>query len=335
MKNTLKKIIPYVMSTVFVCMICAYLPAAEAQTTPPKAAKTEKAETDSVKAENPLEFTRPQLEYESGGKRDPFESLAPEVEEEGQKLKGQFNYEGAVLNGIVDTGNDMYALVTDKDGLGYVLREGYRVFGGYVTDITADAIAFHIVKYGRSMTIIMRFSTSKSTVVEEIGAGESFMQKPGIAIQYKKTGAGAVEEPKVLIEDVVLPSLDTKTVDKTWFGGDGSEENTGDDGNEASEQTSLRFSLIDPPSGSLVTIPYVFDWSSLAGDGWTYRLIIDEDADFSSPLFDKDGMDTSSCVIGEHEALPSNVTLYWKVLAKNASGETAQCRRTDMSFTIR
>lgn len=294
------------------------------------------APVDSAAVDNPLEYIRPQLEYESAGKRDPFESLAPVEEEDGAKLKGLFNYEEARLNGIVNTGGDIYALVTDKGGLAYVLREGYRVFGGYVTDITDDAIQFHIVKYGRSMTIIMRFSSSKTTEIDEIGPDEVLIRRPGQTVQYKKSAAERAEEPTVLIEDVVLPSLDTRTIDETWFDTRekaGAEQKS--DADTAKDSNGLRFTLIDPPSGTAVTLPFVLDWSTLEGEGWVYTLIVDDSLDYATPVFVKDGIGSTSFVFDEKTPLPTDTVLYWKVVAVNPSGAQAESRRTDMSFTIR
>ncbi|MCD6307882.1 MAG: hypothetical protein J7M24_02665, partial [Candidatus Latescibacteria bacterium] len=129
----------------------------------PKDAKARKAQADTVRTEeNPLDYSKPVHTYNAGGKRDPFETLVPGDDnmKAEEKIKGLFNYERATLKGVVSSSLDSYALVADADGFGYVLREGYRVFGGYVTKITDDSVHLHIVKYGRSMSIIMRLESS-------------------------------------------------------------------------------------------------------------------------------------------------------------------------------
>ena len=140
------------------------------------------APSDSVETADDLaSFSRTQPVYDPEGKRDPFGSLVPKEEEEGKKIKGLLNYEKAQLKGIVKTESDTYALVMDADNFGHVLREGYMVYGGYVTAITEDSVYLHIVKYGRALSIILRLETSKSTIVTE-EAGEIVVKKPGINV---------------------------------------------------------------------------------------------------------------------------------------------------------
>lgn len=301
------------------------------------AAKPAEAPADTAAVtEDPLDFRREVLDYKSRGRRDPFESLAPKDDSAEGKVKGLFNYEKATLKGVISTEGDRYALVADADGLGYVLRKGYRIFGGYVTDITDESVSFHIVKYGRSMTIIMRLASSRMTVYEERDAGDSIIQKPGITIQYR-TQEGSGDEPDVTVDDVVLPSLDTKTVEELWFpaqsGASAFEDNSG--GKETESAPIAAFTLFDPPDGTVISLPYAFNWTSLAGNGIIYTLIVDDSPDFSSPLLVRDGIVGSSCVIGEGETLPVNMNLYWKVTAKDAAGAGYVSRRTDMSFRIR
>ena len=304
---------------------------ANAQT---KAGTAGNAATDSVETEkDPLAFERPALHYEPRGNRDPFESLAPAVERGDEvKLKGLFNYEGSSLKGIVSAGDDIYALVADEDGFGYVLRRGYRVFGGYVTDITEDAVHFNIVKYGRSLSIIMRLASSKATVFEEREGGKSLVQKPGITVEYMKGEGSEPDEPVIKIEDVLIPSLDTKTIEEEWFGVD---DETEPDAIEDEEQDVRFFTLFDPPDGSVITVPYVLDWTSLEWSGVRYTLFIDDNADFSSPILIKKNIQVSSCVIGENDEVPTGTELFWKVLAIDSNGAEVMCRSTDMSFRIR
>jgi len=328
-------------AVVWAVFFLAFLSALPAEAQKKGKADTGKAsrDTTTVSEEEALKYSRPVFRYESKGKRDPFASLAPRTTgEEEKKIKGLFNYEGASLKGIVSTGDDTYALVVDSDGYGYVLRKGYRIFGGYVTDVTADAVHFHIVKYGRSMDIIMRLSSSKSTVIEERESGESLIQRPGITVQYGENVTGVESGPGVSVEEVTVPSADTKTVEELWFG-EGVGEETGNAGDRSCTARMRRnFSLIDPPDGALITLPYVLDWTRAKGDGVVYTLIIDDDADYSSPLLVKENIETSSYVLGEDpadSALPEDTELFWRVTARDAAGNESACRRDDVSFKIR
>jgi len=294
-------------------------------------AEAEKQEPE----EDAADYTRKKLDYNPGGKRDPFESLAPKMIEDDKKVKGQFNYEGASLKGIVNTESDAYALAVDSDGFGHVLRKGYRIFGGYVTDITDDGVHLHIVKYGRSLTIIMRLESSKTTIVEENDTGESLIQKPGITIQYRKD-AELAEDPTVTIEEVVIPSPYTKTVEEVWFGQKGREtKNTGDSGKQEDSKPAIAISLIDPFDKAEISIPYVLDWTTIKGNGVTYCVVVDDSADFSSPVLVRDGVKTSSLVLDEDTRLPADVPLFWKVTAHDGSGAAFLSRRADMTFTVK
>ena len=283
-------------------------------------------------SEDLYDYSPPKPVYDSMGKRDPFKTLIPKTTDEEKKLKDLFNYEGALLKGIINSDDDTYALVVDANGFAYVLREGYRVYGGYVERITKDAMYLHIVKYGRSMSIIMRLASTKTALIEEVEKGESFVKKPGITITYQKD---TQVKPRILIENVIVPSLDTKTVEEEWFGIKDSLSDT----NEANEGTASgnerSFSLIDPADNTWITLPYIFNWTKMNGIDVYYTIVIDDNPDFSSPLFQKGGIVPTSFLIGEDTGLPKNRELYWKVIAQDTSGNEVICRKTDMSFKIK
>ncbi len=282
--------------------------------------------------EEPVDYSRPIQVYDSEGRRDPFKSLLPKKIDTEKKLKSLLNYEGAKLNGIVRNKDDVYALVVDENSFGYVLREGYRVFGGYVIKITDDAIHLHIVKYGRSLSIIMRLESSKSAVYVEKEQNEFVIQKPGINVTYKKEDQTV---PVVLIEEVNVPSLDIKTVEEEWFGSKSTIPLPARQETEVDEEIPAgSFSIVDPSDNSWIKIPYVLDWTKMEGENIHYTLYIDDDSDFSSPLFVKNNLMSSSFLLGENVMLPPNRNLFWKIIAQDVSGNRAVCRQTDMSFKI-
>jgi hypothetical protein len=294
----------------------------------PTVAEPEEAEADSI---DPLSYTRPRLTYDSGDRRDPFGSLVPDSPTGDEvRIKGDFDYEDALIKGIVITEEDKFALVADDSDDGYVLREGYRVLGGYVTRITADTVYLHIVKYGRSMSIIMRMESSHNTVIAETDADEKTMRKPGITVSYNENEIG---DDRVTVEDVMVPSTDVTLIEEDWFGtSDRTLFTVPDDGDTPGEGG---FSVISPVNESWVTLPYVLDWTMVQNTDVTYTVVIDDDSDFSSPILEKMSIPMSSLLIDTNTGLPGTTTLYWQVYATDADGRNIMSRRTGLTFKIR
>ena len=288
------------------------------------------APTDSTATGELTSFTREQPVYDSQGKRDPFGSLAPKEVEEGKKIKGLLNYEKAVLSGIVRTSDDMYALVIDSDGFGHILREGYMVYGGYVTAITEDSVYLHIVKYGRAMTIILSLESSKSTVIAEED-GEKVVKRPGINIYY---GPSNQNRRGIEIQDIIVPSLRTRTLEEEWFGSvgglptiDDTENNFGNDGDRS-------FSLFNPPDSSVIKLPFEMKWTKYDGKGSSYRILIDDEPGFNTPHILVEQVGASSYLIVDEINLPVDRQLFWKVIAIDESGNEYPCRQSYLSFKI-
>ena len=283
-----------------------------------------------------LTFTLPSYKYQPQGKRDPFESLAPEEvssedEEDRKRIKDLFSYEDASLLGIVNSGTDSYALVSDLNELSYVLRVGDRVFGGYVTDITEDAVYLHIVKYGRAMTIILRMEASKFTVIEEMAA-ETHIRKPGINVTYKP---GSRVSGDISIEEVIVTNPYVNTIEDDWFGGRTEIPRLDKPDEEVKEPVRQgAFRLLEPQDNAWIRLPYVIDWTNAPGVNSVYTVLIDDNADFSSPLFMKEGITTSSQMVNENLGLPQNTGLYWKVIAYDQSGTRVDPVQTHLKFQI-
>lgn len=297
---------------------------------PPDSSSGVRSDAAGMTVEELKSFTRKQAVYDSQGKRDPFGSLAPKEVEEGKKIKGLLNYEKVVLSGIVRTGDDKYALVIDADKFGHVLREGYMVYGGYVTAITEDKVYLHIVKYGRAMTIILSLESSKSTVVAEED-GETVVRRPGINIYYEPSTQSRRE---IEIQDVVVPSLHTKTLDEVWFDSNGSFPDIDDTEDKTGSDEVQAFSLFNPPDDSWIKLPFEMEWTSVAEKGISYTIMIDDDPDFSAPHSVMEQVHTSSYLLVEDMNLPVDRQLFWKVVAVDESGNEYPCRQTSMSFKI-
>ena len=289
------------------------------------------APPDSAKADvDSLSFTRKQTMYESAGKRDPFGSLVPVEPEKGMTLKGLFNYEQAGLRGIVKTDDDTYALVIDANRFAHVLREGYMVYGGYVTAITDNSVFLHIVKYGRSMSIVLSLESSKSTVLSEED-DEMIVKKPGITISYKQS---LQPQKKIHIEDVIIPSSETKTLDELWLGKKSSLPVIEISDDTTDEMPLTSFSLFSPPQNSWITLPYEMNWTDVSGEGVTYIITLDDEQEFITPHVAMEQVKNSSYLLVENMDLPLNRQLYWKVVAVDESGNEMLCRQSFLTFKI-
>ncbi|MFC1608348.1 hypothetical protein ACFL47_10300 [Candidatus Latescibacterota bacterium] len=292
--------------------------------------KTEEAPADStMTAEELSEFSREQVEYDSGSKRDPFGSLVPKQAEEGQKIKGLLNFEKAKLSGVVNADDDKYALVIDADGFGHVLREGYMVYGGYVTAITDDSVHLHIVKYGRAMSIVLSFETSKSTIIGSEEEG-NVVKKPGINITYDQSFQ---QQKSIVLEDIVIPSLGMKTLEERWFGTSVSLPETDDTKEEAANNVQS-FSLFDPPHDSWIKTPYELNWTNYTGNDINYILIVDDDSEFNPPHIVLEQVRESSYLIVDDMQLPANKQLFWKVVAVDGEGVKHESRQQLMTFKV-
>ena len=289
--------------------------------------KTEKTVADTSSVESLTEFNREPVAYSTEGHRDPFASLAPKVLDSKKKIKDLFNYEDSLIKGIVSADDDLYALAVDKDGLSYVLRESDRVYGGRVREITRDTIYLNIVKYGRAMSIILRMESSKSTVITEVAEG-SEIKKPGINITY---GKDVRMKDNVMIDDVSVPSLSTRTLDEQWFGTDRQRSVTGAGDTPAPPRV---VALLDPVVESWIELPYILDWTTLDGEKMTYELILDDSEDFSSPLLTESKISTSSYILSPDAGLPANCNLYWRITARDGSGDEYTCNQRYGTFKI-
>ncbi len=307
----------------------------------PQACAQEKntAAKDSVTASGAVDekadsllYTRPEFKYETMGRKDPFKTLVPkEADTEGKVIKDLFNYENAVILGIINSDKDSYSLVEDENGASYVLRQGERVFGGFVTEVTENAVYFHIVKYGRAMTIIMRLESSKLTFFEERD-GKSVIKKPGINISYER---GVLGKNEVLIEEVTVPSTKIKTMEEEWFGPKEEFSNVlKDDSDTGQVEEKGSFFLTGPPDNSWIKLPYKMDWTNAEEENIYYSLIIDDDSDFNSPIFAKDGISASSYLMNDEMELPANKKLFWKIIAVDSSGRYSGSMQSFMSFKI-
>jgi len=111
----------------------------------------------SLKLQNPKKYEV--YFYRSRGKRDPFEPLITEEDEESDSLLAVGNAE---LVGIITEGDRKVALLKDAKGKGFVLRKGDRVQGGSVVEITENSVAFLLSDYGISRRVVLKMKKESS-----------------------------------------------------------------------------------------------------------------------------------------------------------------------------
>lgn len=86
--------------------------------------------------------------YEPGGRRDPFRPLISEMKRGESIVTDLLRLEGAVLTGVVWSSGEYLAMVRDKDGRNFFLREGDAVFRGKVVSVTQTKTVFQLVDFG-------------------------------------------------------------------------------------------------------------------------------------------------------------------------------------------
>jgi hypothetical protein len=93
----------------------------------------------------------PVLEYDTKGRRDPFEVL------ETREGAGGTTVAAARLAGIVRSGEGPMALIETPDGLGYILRPGDTLGEGRLLRITGDSVVFTVpAKRGGTSQVVLK-----------------------------------------------------------------------------------------------------------------------------------------------------------------------------------
>ncbi len=93
--------------------------------------------------------------YSSRGKKDPFQ---PETEIGEEEL---LNVSEAKLLGVIKSEEGNVALLQDRRGVGYVLKEGDRVRNGRVVRIESDRVIFATVDFGFTRRIELKLEEEK------------------------------------------------------------------------------------------------------------------------------------------------------------------------------
>jgi len=96
------------------------------------------------------------VEYETNGRRDPFRALLADEKKEGEVETDLLRLEGATLKGVVWSDGSYLALVSDKDGKSFVLREGDLVYQGRVLSVTQSRATFEVSDFGDYQQITLK-----------------------------------------------------------------------------------------------------------------------------------------------------------------------------------
>jgi hypothetical protein len=97
------------------------------------------------------------IKYKARSSRDPFETLINEAKTYNSPIEKRIpNVEGLELVGVLESEvGANSALFEDKNGYGYILKEGDKVRKGYVLRVEHDRVYFQIFEYGWSRTVAL------------------------------------------------------------------------------------------------------------------------------------------------------------------------------------
>jgi hypothetical protein len=101
--------------------------------------------------------------YDPGGRRDPFRPLLTEMKRGESVVTDLLRVDGAVLTGVVWSSGEYLAMVRDKDGKNFFLRQGDAVFRGRVSSVTQTKAVFQLSDFGEveHVTLTVRANEGK------------------------------------------------------------------------------------------------------------------------------------------------------------------------------
>jgi hypothetical protein len=101
--------------------------------------------------------------YSSRGRRDPFRPLIKEGKANEDIKTDLLRVDGAVLTGVVWSGGEYLAMVRDKDGNNFFLREGDSVFRGKIVTVTQTKAVFQLVEFGEVERVTLTVRAGENT----------------------------------------------------------------------------------------------------------------------------------------------------------------------------
>ena len=126
---------------------------------PSQASGDTTARSDTLEARRP-KVIREKIEYQSGGRRDPFKPLFEEEKKQEDEMP-LLQIDDATLVGIMLGSGGGLALVRDAEGRTYVLREGSKIKNGYLRRIQSDKVIFNVSKYERYRRVELELQSEK------------------------------------------------------------------------------------------------------------------------------------------------------------------------------
>ncbi|MBM3325275.1 MAG: pilus assembly protein PilP [Calditrichaeota bacterium] len=102
--------------------------------------------------------------YDAGGRRDPFRPLIVEGKRGQEVVTSLLQLDGAVLTGVVWSEGEYLAMVRDKHGKNFFLREGDPVFRGHVVSVSQTKAVFQLAEFGavERVTLTVRAKEDKT-----------------------------------------------------------------------------------------------------------------------------------------------------------------------------
>jgi hypothetical protein len=94
--------------------------------------------------------------YHANGRRDPFRAMLVDSKKEGDIHTDLLVLDGATLTGVVWSGQNYLAMVKDKDGTSFFLREGDPVYQGRVVEISQVQAVFALSSFGDTDRITLK-----------------------------------------------------------------------------------------------------------------------------------------------------------------------------------
>ena len=104
--------------------------------------------TRRVKLETTVFRREEPVSYRSESRRDPFRALIANEKKEGEIKTDLLRLEDAILTGIVWSSGDYVAMVRDKEGKSFFLREGDRIYKGRVVKVEQSKVILEVSEFG-------------------------------------------------------------------------------------------------------------------------------------------------------------------------------------------
>ncbi|MDD5087236.1 MAG: hypothetical protein PHI18_00360 [bacterium] len=88
------------------------------------------------------------VRYEPSGRRDPFRPLIRDDKGDEEVKTDLLLYQGAVLTGVVWSEGEYLAMIRDKDGQTFFLREEDPIYQGRVVSVTNSMVTLEVWEFG-------------------------------------------------------------------------------------------------------------------------------------------------------------------------------------------